>query len=241
MPGRFPACKSPDRRESSAHLGGLSSGSDRERPVCSVAVTHAHKTPEEHVISATLPCVEDDAREVAGEELRRIRDQLSNSVTSTVAVLQFIIIIFAGTIVAAAKYPVAIVVLPLFWSVWLLHSLMTDRDTIKLAAYARTLEKKINTSLRVELLVWENRLAARTNRRPLIFQASYVYWALLNLASWALAIGVLVHQGMWPWAIVLGLLGATLWLIVLVTIKTRDDYAQRQEEILSALEPSESG
>jgi hypothetical protein len=181
--------------------------------------------------------MEDDAREVAGEELSRIRDRLSSSAASTAVVIQFIIVIFAGAIIAAAKYPAAIVILPLFWSVWLLHSLMSDRDTIKFAAYARVLEKKINDSLGVELLVWENRLTERTNSRPLIFQASYVYWALLNLASWVLAIGVLVHKGMWPWAIVLGLLGATVWIVVLVTVKTRDDYAQRQEEILSALEP----
>jgi hypothetical protein len=184
------------------------------------------------------PRMDDKARDVAGEELSRIRDRLSGSAASTAVVIQFIIIIFAGTIVAAAKYPAAIVILPLFWSVWLLHALMTDRDTIKLAAYARALEKKINCSLNAEVLVWENRLTERTNSRQLIFQASYVYWALLNLASWVLAIGVLVHKGMWQWAIVLGLFGVTVWAVVLVTVKTRDDYARRQEEILSALESS---
>jgi hypothetical protein len=179
--------------------------------------------------------MDNDVREVAGAELSRIRDRLSSSAASTAVVIQFIIIIFAGTIVAAAKYPAAIVILPLFWSVWMLHALMTDRDTIKLAAYARALEKKINRSLSVDVLVWENHLTERTNHRPLIFQASYVYWALLNLASWALAIGVLVHKGMWQWAIVLGSFGATVWVVVLVTVKTRNDYARRQEEILSAL------
>ena len=114
---------------------------------------------------------------------------------------------------------------------------MTDRDTIRVAAYARDLEKKINSSLGVELLVWENHLAVQKNRQPMIFRASYVYWALLNLASWAFAIGVLVHIGMWPWAIVLGSVGVIIWLVVLITVKTRDDYVQRQEEILSALEP----
>jgi hypothetical protein len=181
--------------------------------------------------------VEDNVREVAGKELGRIRDRLSSGVASTAVVIQFIIVIFAGAIIAAAKYPAAIVVLPLFWSVWLLQSLMTDRDSIRVAVYARALEKKINSSLGVELLVWENHLAVQENRQPMIFRASYVYWALLNLASWALAIGVLVHIRMWPWAIVLGSLGVTIWLVVLVTVKTRDDYARRQEEILSALEP----
>jgi hypothetical protein len=180
--------------------------------------------------------VEDDVRELAGQELGRVRDRLSASATSTAVVIQFIIVLFAGAIIAAAKYPAAIVVLPLFWSVWLLHALMTDRDTIKVAAYGRALERKINSSLGVELLVWENHLAVQKNRQPIVFRASYVYWALLNLASWALAIGVLIHIGMWPWAIVLGLVGAAIWLVVLVTVKTRDDYAQRQEEILSALE-----
>jgi hypothetical protein len=187
--------------------------------------------------------VEDDAREVASKELGRIRDRLSSGAASTAVVIQFIIILFAGAIIAAAKYPAAIVVLPLFWSVWLFQVLMTDRDTIRVAAYGRALEKKINSSLGIELLIWENHLAVQKNRQPMIFRASYVYWGLLNLASWALAIGVLVHIGMWPWAIVLGSLGATIWLVVLVTVKTRDDYAQRQEEILSTFEPptAESG
>jgi hypothetical protein len=48
--------------------------------------------------------MEDDAREVAGEELNRIRDRLSSSAASTAVVIQFIIVIFAGAIIAAAKF-----------------------------------------------------------------------------------------------------------------------------------------
>jgi len=163
----------------------------------------------------------DDYLTVTLEELKYVRERLGSSSDLTMSIVQFIILLFAGAIVAAVKDVAVLAAVPIFWSVWLLLALVRDRDTVKYAAYAVELEDLINRRLGYRLLAWESAMADRGDRRVLIYEASYILWGVMDLASWVLGVAALVHVGQMGWAVVLLCCGSAIWVVVLWTVVTR--------------------
>lgn len=155
-------------------------------------------------------------------------------------IIQFIIVIFAAGVLAADKEPAAIVSVPVFWSVWMLHAIMTDYDTLKYAALAKSLEKRLNASASVDIFRWESELAVRDHGRPLIFQFSYLYWGFINVASWVMAVEVLRRSYPWVWSVVVAIVGAIVWLVTIAAVAGRSGYRGRILEIIGDADDAES-
>lgn len=170
---------------------------------------------------------------VALEELKHVRERLASSADLTMSIVQFIILLFAGAIVAAVKDAAVLAAVPIFWSVWMLLALVRDRDTVKYAAYAVELEELINRRVGYRILGWESAMADRGGKRMLVYDASYVLWGIMDLASWVLGVAALVRVGQTGWAIVLLCCGAGIWLVVVWTLCTRGRDAKRAKERLT--------
>jgi hypothetical protein len=158
-------------------------------------------------------------------ELQRVYEHLERNNEGALRVIQFIILAFGAALIAAAEVPEAFVAVPIFWTVWLLYSRLVNFNTLKLALYARYLEKQVNAALKSPVFFWESRATQRGNVRPFIFDLNYAYWAVLSAASWTGGVAVLLVHDRYVWAVVLASGG-----IVLMATAIRD-YRQRESVI----------
>jgi len=172
-------------------------------------------------------------------ELTRVHERVFSSAASTATIIQFIIVIFVGGVVAAAEFRAAFAAVPVFWSVWMLHSLLTDRDTIKMAEYAKWLETEANQLAGRTIWRWETDLAARSHKRELIYNFSYVYWGAINLAAWAIGIYLTFdNEEAWMgWS--LAVTGCGVWAVTAYTVATRSRFqANVRHEVAKQKNPA---
>lgn len=155
-------------------------------------------------------------------ELHRVYGRMTHNDENTTLVIQFIVLVFGAGVVAANVVPEAIVAVPIFWTVWLMHSVVVDVNTLKYSVVAADLEQKANTLLAVPVFCWETSMAERGHKRPLIFNANYVYWGVLNGAGWTLAIVIYVQEGLWYVAIGLAVTWALTWSACIYTSLRRE-------------------
>lgn len=170
-------------------------------------------------------------------ELERIYRRIEGQDRS-VDVLQFGVLLFGGSVLAASQYAEAIAALPVFWNVWFLYVVMVDVDTIKLSAYAESLETEINRRLHLPVYGWEARLAQRGDVRPLIYDANYLFYLVLNVVSWSIAIAVFVHEHQYVGAVVLAVLWGLIWGVALRTYAERELIRRRALEVAQANGPA---
>lgn len=182
-----------------------------------------------------------DAESVAAlrAELNRVYDRIERHSDNTLNVMQYIILLFGAALLAAQRAPEVLVAVPLFWTVWLLHSVIVDFNTIKFSAYAQHLEGELTLLLGRPVAFWESRIAVRRNARPFIFNVNYAYWALLNGSSWMGGIAALMYTQHFVLATCLGCLWILLWGPAINHYRVRDHIIRRlREDMAKGATPS---
>jgi hypothetical protein len=143
------------------------------------------------------PLLTEKGIELASAQLAFHQDRIAAGSDYTSRIAQFIILIFGAVSFAAIKVPEVIIVLPLFWSAWLLHAQQREADTTKHALLARRLEAQLNRAVGGKpVAAWNSALTAgSTNEpRPIVSMANVVYWILVYLGSWIAAIVVMFQR-----------------------------------------------
>lgn len=127
-------------------------------------------------------------REVALKQLAYEQEQLSKGVESVRDVMQYIFWAFGVGILAATRWRETIVIVPVFWTAWMMHAMQRTYDSTKHLAYARWLEGEINEMLPDSrpILRWNSDLASEEigRDRPHINEINLIYWGILNVGSW---------------------------------------------------------
>lgn len=172
------------------------------------------------------PLKPDDAEvtKIMVAELQRLYGRIEGTNDSTTSVIQFIVLVFGAAFLAATKYSEAIVAMPIFWTVWMLYALMTDYNTLKYSVVATHLEGLINDRLAMPVFAWESKMAERTNKRPLLFWANYILWAVLNASAWVIGIVVTFGNGYDNFGYLLVALWAAAWGVGIFTTIVRRSY-----------------
>lgn len=184
--------------------------------------------------------MDDPVVKALGDELSRVYERLRSP--STTSVGQYTAIVLASGLLAAARYPEAFVVVPVFWTAWMLHALVLDLDSVKLAVYARWLERQANRELGRQVFVWESDLADRGRvNRPIAYPASVCWWALMNIAAWTIAIVIFLKAERTLLAAVLiaaafGAHGVAVW-----TLHERRRYSDGWESLVQRDPPAAVG
>ena len=180
----------------------------------------------------------DAEREALITELQRVYQRLEGGSTSTTTVISFIFVIFAGGIVAAKQIPEAFVVIPIFWSAWVLYILTADRDSVKYGQYARYLERRLRVYFNQPIFVWESRVNRSATGRPYLVAFTYAYWCLPGVIAWIITVVVFIrlHE---PWyALAAGAVGSAVWVTALFAVKSRSTFADSWERVFIDAEGS---
>jgi hypothetical protein len=162
-------------------------------------------------------------REVLEPELRRVYERIEANNENTSNVVQYIILVFGVVLVAASQRPAAFAFVPIFWTVWMLHSRVIDFNTLKLSLYGAQLERRLNSCLPEPVFYWESRFTQRGNEHPFIFNLNFGYWGALNGAAWVGGIAVLIYDGLNVWSTMLTCLWVALWAPFLRDVRARDE------------------
>lgn len=155
-----------------------------------------------------------DLADLIQAELGRFSDRAFNLGQSTLSIISAEVVVLTAGIVAYASYPVAFVLVPLTWAVWLNQSLVNDFDTVKAATYVKWLEMRLNEVAGAEVAGWETNLTQRAHVGAQPYLLAYASYALMNAGSWAFSVWVLAENLGAGWAIALG----ALWLVHYVTV-----------------------
>jgi hypothetical protein len=159
-------------------------------------------------------------------ELKFHHDRLASGSDAVTTIGHNIFFLVAAGVLAATQIREAIVLVPLFWSAWMLHSLQRSRDSIKHQVYARSLETYINEKLGTPVLLW-NRVLTTGRLSPLITVANFAYWGILNLTAWVAGVVVLAQRGHGWWAVGLATLGATVYAVAVQVVVTNATFEAR--------------
>jgi hypothetical protein len=166
-------------------------------------------------VPGAVPDTRDAVRDAYIAELHRVYDTLT--IQPTAALIAYIIVVFAGAVVAAKEAPIAFVSVPLLWSVWLLHAMVKDDDTQRAASYARSLEANVNRILGTDVYTWETQALAQKRGvlggSSFVYEASLLYWMLLNLASWVAAVWILRDSDQENWGYVVIAVGVATYAV----------------------------
>jgi hypothetical protein len=184
-------------------------------------------------------------------EIGHLKDEHSRAMASletrnmnSSQVVQFLIIIFGAGALAAAKFPVAFCSVPIFWSGWLLQMVSMDQDSLKLAAYARWLEARLNERLKDAgqrpVYEFEQKLAKRHGPRQPTHVALYVYGMTINVVSWIIGAVVLSRATSWPIGALFILPGAATWTVALRSVMSRDWLFEEYARVLDEREHTAS-
>lgn len=167
----------------------------------------------------------DAGRELALEELKFHHERQGAASDVVTTIIQNIFFLIGAGAIAATQVPEAVVVVPIVWAAWLLHSLQRARDSLKHQVYARALEARLNASLPLaerNLLLWNRVLTA--GKPPLITTANFVYWLAVNLLAWVIAAVVLFREGWASLAFALIGLGVAVYAASLHAILTNGSF-----------------
>lgn len=188
----------------------------------------SHHAP---VNSPTIDGELDDATKASIDtltrELQRLYTKLEKNDEGTLSIIQFIVLVFGASIVAADRIPEAVVAVPVFWTVWLMQSRVVDFNTLKLSLYTANIEQQLNSLLQRPYFFWESRMTQRGNQRPMIFNINYAYWAVLNGSAWIAAIAVLVYRNHTFWASALSCAWALLWGAAIRDYRSREQVTEQ--------------
>jgi hypothetical protein len=145
---------------------------------------------------------DEGALKLAQEHLKFHHDRIAAGSDVVTTIGQYIFILFGAGAIAATQIPPVFVVVPLFWSAWLLHSMQRTRDSIKHEVFARQLEISINHSLQQPVLLWNVALTGGSSKvkTPVVSVLNYGYWITLNLSSWVIAVVLLFRTEYRVWA-----------------------------------------
>ena len=178
----------------------------------------------------------DAERDALIGELTRIYERLSTSGTTTTTAMGFIFVIFAGGLVAAEEIPEAFVVIPLFWSVWVLYILMIDRETIVYSAYAQYLEQRLESHFTSPIFLWEGRVLNRhQTSRPYLVSFTYAYWCLPGILVWVIAVMIFHHEHEPLYAILSAVMGTSVWTTALIAVIRRGHYSKTVRQFFREL------
>lgn len=185
------------------------------------------------VEESAAPISTEKRLDVVVAELHRAYDRIETMNDSGTTVAQYVLVIFGAVLVVAEKQHWAVVALPIFWSVWLLYVQMVDFNTLKFALVARRLETEANRIVGQTVFAWENVMASREAKKPIIYYVNYVYWALLNFGSYLVA-GYIVYNfyGI-GWSILLFVSGLVVsGLSIFNTVVRRPLYVESYNRLL---------
>jgi hypothetical protein len=103
---------------------------------------------------------------------------------TTTSILQYMALVLTAGVLAAKERSDLFIAVPVAWSVWLLHGVVLDINTMKYSAIARHLEKMVP-----DIFLYESHLAHRANvsKRPPIMWVFYAYLFVMNTAAWGVA------------------------------------------------------
>lgn len=137
----------------------------------------------------------ESVREVALAELKYHRERLASGSEAVASIGNYVFFLVGAGLLAATQLPAAIVVIPLFWSAWLLLALQRAWDSMKHEEHARWLEDRINETLDgAPVVLWNTVSAHRSVGRPLVTLFNFSYWVLLNMVAWVVSVFILVHE-----------------------------------------------
>ena len=208
-----------------------------------------------------MPSSEDSLRHtltVIANELNSVESRLRDLNSRSVQIIQYSLLLVGAAVIAAQEFREVFVIIPVFWSVWLLYSLTADRDTVKNVVYAEHLEECANQTLelldvsREDVLgkrVFGFRLALRGHgsnvmcrdswKKSHIYNASQVCWAIIILASNVLAFAILAQRDWWYWIIALAVYQLFVGIAAYRTLGTRArDREEFRKDLKRAVEPT---
>jgi len=174
-----------------------------------------------------LSPVEDRLLRSVQLELERTYKRIDAHNDNTLSVIQYMILVFGGGIAATLKYPQAFAAVPVFWSVWFLHAMLLDYNTLRLSARAVVLESAANKLLKQDVYAWEGSLTKRTVFKAPIYHANYILWMTINATAWIVAVVFLANSHT-PWLIApLGILWVAVYGTAAYTWRHRSAFADK--------------
>lgn len=174
-------------------------------------------------------------QEVLLAELRYHRERLAEGAEAVTVIGQHIFVLVGVGAVASTQSARAIVIIPLFWTTWLLHGLQRAWDGMKHEIFAVDLERRLAALHPDEgLTLWNSAAAHKEYATPLVATANFAYWVLLNLTAWCVAVVVLLRASHPYDAVALTVVGVGTYVVCWRIVAEREQAVAELRQKLEA-------